>query len=140
MDESHWMGSMKSKVTKVGNQDEKEDRISNWISLTNLCFDESLVLNPERCDGASYGFHNFVNRVLFFTHPAKYWQVLYSLKFWVSSAIMCNVREIELNLSVTFKLSCQTASTLPKHLRFSNLTRISISRFFILNYLNLLTA
>lgn len=76
-----------------------------WTSLTNLCFDERLVLNPERCDRGSNGFENFVNRVLFLTHPAKIdklslhcSKVLYSLKFWVSSAIMRNVCEIELNL------------------------------------------
>lgn len=101
------------------------------------------------------GFEDFVNWVLDRTNSATLAKFslqcsnltdLSLLKFWVSSAIMRNVREIEIYLeshglhtlffiflSVKILLSCLRASALPQHLRFLYFTRISLSTFLPLD-------
>ncbi|KAJ4713411.1 F-box protein [Melia azedarach] len=82
-----------------------------WTSLPNLCLDDRLLLEYKRTqhlsDVTSATFENFVNRV-FLLHPPvdlnKFFLHCFKLRdwtcfnFWVSAAIMRNVRDMELNL------------------------------------------
>ncbi|KAJ4706767.1 F-box protein [Melia azedarach] len=85
-----------------------------WTSLTNLCFDDRLCLEDEEdtdvlTNDASTMFENFVNRVLVLSYPVDInkfslhccqLRYLACLQSWVSTAIMRNVREIELGIKM----------------------------------------
>lgn len=115
-----------------------------WTLLHNLCFDDRLCLRPSALiDVAVARFEKFVYIVLLrfdranidkFSFHCPKLTALFSIKFWVSSTIMHNVREIELDLKYQYCIELPESIYTSKTLEVIKLDSDLSSKYFLMEY------